>query len=557
MRPRTIALALMLALPAATASAAGVDEGGVSSDRVPWSGYWWPHHLGGLQGPAAKYDKATGKQAAAWEAKTHPAGVEKWFGFCHAWSAACVTEKEPRRPVSHNGVTFGVGDQKGLLCLAHAQDVANVYGQRNNGGGDPNDLAPDELWRLLKLYVQQQNIPLIVDTSADAQVWNYPVYSYRVTYSPLPGGAPGMVQAVMRLNLADDAVHPEYVGTQTRAFEYKFTCKMNGDKVVAGTGKWNNPNFHPDFAWYPYLTVPENPEVDLAAVRTIVGAPKDKDDVKKKDNPTPVNPDVPVTPPPAGGTPGFTPPPAERVLAITPQQLAALVVNRTSAFKFDVTVDKFDGQRYEEGTPFVIQGVTEKSGYLYVFEILPDEPAPPPGPDGKKEAPPVPLRLLFPLPGQDNRVYAGKPITFPRKEDKFTFVASAPYGEHRLKSIVTTRPLMLSGLDLSDKPPGQQQQQGPVQVQKPTPIRVTPQEQVQLQEVIQKHRQDKLKPGEAEQKLDAKPDDVLGPFAQDETLFIVIAKGDKPGQDKPGQDKPGQDKPKQDKPGQVKPVEKP
>src|SRR5471030_1779283 len=92
-----------------------------------------------ISGPLAKYDMVSGKPAAAWETNAHPkASAAKWFGYCHAWSAASVMEAEPTAACAvtlPNGgqMVLDVGDQKGLLTLSHARDVANVFGRRYNG----------------------------------------------------------------------------------------------------------------------------------------------------------------------------------------------------------------------------------------------------------------------------------------------------------------------------------------------------------------------------------------------------------------------------------------
>ena len=74
--------------------------GGGSSEQatanlMPWSGYWWPIHEGRLLGPLAKYDRITGHRAAEWERGKNPPGpdVPRWFGYCHAWSAALGSRK--------------------------------------------------------------------------------------------------------------------------------------------------------------------------------------------------------------------------------------------------------------------------------------------------------------------------------------------------------------------------------------------------------------------------------------------------------------------------------
>src|SRR5262245_15660179 len=93
------AVAFLLALLVGSASTgllrAELEEG--KARVVPWSGYWWPHFERRMLGPLQKYDTYTGKSSAApWESKTFPKDhVYRWEGYCHAWSAACILEKEP------------------------------------------------------------------------------------------------------------------------------------------------------------------------------------------------------------------------------------------------------------------------------------------------------------------------------------------------------------------------------------------------------------------------------------------------------------------------------
>ena len=91
-----ISLTILLAVFTSTAVLANTVEEG-HARITPWSGYWWPHRQGALLKPLAKYDKVTGKKAAAWERKTHPPGdnVPKWHGYCHAWAASSLMEREP------------------------------------------------------------------------------------------------------------------------------------------------------------------------------------------------------------------------------------------------------------------------------------------------------------------------------------------------------------------------------------------------------------------------------------------------------------------------------
>ena len=185
--------------------------------------------------------------------------------------------REVRRPLAPHGtaVPLGVGDQKGLLAACHTRDVANSYGDRfgdGEGSEDKQDLAPDRLWYLLKLYLHERGVPLILDLEAGPEVWNFPVYAYEIDYQP--AGADGQYQATLALLLADDGVPPDYVGTKPRRHTYQFSFCMRDGAVEADSGRWlgTSRDDHPDFAWYPLVTVAENPEVKHPAVQRLMGA---------------------------------------------------------------------------------------------------------------------------------------------------------------------------------------------------------------------------------------------------------------------------------------------
>lgn len=154
-----------------------------AAEITPWSGYWWPIREGSLLVPLGKYDRLTGHQAAAWERQANPPGpdVPRWFGYCHGWAAASMLEPEPDRPHvapslrdGNPRIPLDIGDQKGLLTACHTEDLANTWGDRfGDGAGseDPQDLQPDLLWRLLKLHLGQQGVPLVLDVSRSTPHW--------------------------------------------------------------------------------------------------------------------------------------------------------------------------------------------------------------------------------------------------------------------------------------------------------------------------------------------------------------------------------------------------
>jgi hypothetical protein len=337
------------------------------------------------------------------------------------------------------------------------------------------------------------------------------VYAYRVEYEPISGKR---VAGVISLWFADDAVEPDYLGTQVRRCDYTFECDMDGGDVIAGTGKWTgrSEKDHPDFAWYPYVAVAESPEVVYAEVKKILG--DDSGPPSPPDPPRPpVNPDNPTPRPddPQVIRPGEP----VRVLAITPLQLLALVTNKTSSFEHASWVDEFNtgkGDPYPVGQSFHVRGSSEKNGYIYIFDIAPEEdksgrdkPAP-----GKQESvPELRVRLLFPLKGQDNRVNAKQQFEFPGPKDKYKFVAAEPIGTHTIKTIVTERPLSITGVDRQDTQKQGGQSQG---------IRLPATQRQQLQGLL------KMKPDEVQQLIKIKPKNLVGGFAQCETPLYVTAK---------------------------------
>lgn len=504
--PHTILLAALATLAAAVGgTAAEVDSGTAST--YPWSGYWWAHTEGGLTAPLSKYDQIYNTQAAAWENQAHvnAENVQEWFGHCHAWSAASVTEKEPRSPRDYQNVSFGVGDQKGLITALHAQDEANSYGDRyGDGRGNESltDMPPDEVWRLLQLYVRQRNIPLIFDLEAAEEVWNYPVYQYEVTYEEASGD---WVNGTMQLIVADDDVHPDYVGTQPGIYTYTFRAKMQGGSVVAGSGQWTgeSQSDHPDFAWYPYVARAENPHVDPQKVSDIVGFP-----VGGGSNPEEDEPEQPNEDPPPPGEPE-DPGPADEVeygQILSPIEMVSLIANKTSHFGLDIFVDRNDGGKYKVGEPVRVAAESDKPGYLYLFDI---------DPQGE-------IQLVFPRAGEPNYIPADQLVDIPAKGVQPWFQAQTP-GEHHLRGVVTTEPLALTGFHTQaqeklkgkdkrkpkEKPQGYRQGTQKLRVPPTTRKRVTM----------------RIRGFYGSKNVEYKPPTKVKAFAQDDCLYFVTGKG--------------------------------
>jgi hypothetical protein len=527
--------AILLQLHLVPILRAQVDQGSVRN--APWSGSYWPIRYGQLiSGPLRKYDRITGHRAASWEMQQNPPSQEvpEWFGYCHAWSASSVLDREPtrsRQARAADGATvqLGVGDQKGMLTACHTDDVAQHYGIRFQGepGEDPSDIYPDELWRVLRLYIQQRGVPLIIDLEGGPQVWNHPVYAYRVDYRR--EGAGNRYSAEMSLWMADDAVPSDMVGIQVSKQTYYFSFQMQGGAPLLGSAQWVEPsrNDHPDFAWYPYIVRAENPEIRYDEVKRLVGA------AASQPQPSVIPPEPRVSPAVPPGLPGSAPShpalppnvlpstaivpttpfgretgpdehspgtmhtsPTSQPYFLSPMELLRLVINKTSYFPVDATVDRFDGGHYVIGEPFTVSGSIGRDGYLYLLYL-----------NGQGQ-----LSVLFPRPGESNAVSANERFSLPAAGVAYRFPTAGPPGTHRVKAIVTTRPLLFGSVSMWQQgrlPPG---------VQSRT-LRLPPTQKAKFKSVLTRYGSGRAPL--AEDYHGASPRAYLGDFGQDEVAFYV------------------------------------
>jgi competence ComEA-like helix-hairpin-helix protein len=133
----------------------------------------------------------------AWEMLNHwsPAG-SGWWGHCNGWAAAAILTNEPR---AMHEVEFGnnltmelsTADQKGLLSETYYSQLSNFYGSRYNGddSDDVSDLTPKAVLQILSTYIGDRGVPLVFDTTATEQVWNYPAYEYTLNLNETTTGA--------------------------------------------------------------------------------------------------------------------------------------------------------------------------------------------------------------------------------------------------------------------------------------------------------------------------------------------------------------------------------
>ena len=151
----------------------------------------------------------------AWEMLNHwsPNG-SSWWGHCNGWSAAAILANEPR---AAKAVTFGnndqftmnlsVADQKGLLSETHYSTLSNFYGSRFNGdeGDDLSDLSPKAVIQILRTYIGERHVPLVFDTTASEEVWNFPAWRYTLTLNETTTGGAQAATGIVNINTAGRA----------------------------------------------------------------------------------------------------------------------------------------------------------------------------------------------------------------------------------------------------------------------------------------------------------------------------------------------------------------
>ena len=214
---------------------------------TPWSGYWWPYTQGGLgtglgyrgsPSPLEKYNllrsgRTTGSALSWYLENYYDPGAPGWYGLCLYWARAACYEHIEIFPSSENNIIFRVGDKKGLLTLAHNNDL----GERAHGS------APEVFHFWLLYYIKDRGKAFVADLDAGEEVWSYPIYKYEMESS-----ISGEIESVwVRVYYADDLVEPDYMGTKTRTAVYTYNLFLDGDGAIYG-GEWTGESIseHPD-----------------------------------------------------------------------------------------------------------------------------------------------------------------------------------------------------------------------------------------------------------------------------------------------------------------------
>lgn len=223
------------------------------ANKTPWSGPWWPFAESALpnlydSGRALdKYDayvaEAYGYNPGArdWELNNHYGGAA-WWGHCHAWAAASISESEPSA-VTKAGISFTQDEVEGLLTELYFSPGWTVWGTQCRDCATTSlqymDVTPAEFDAVIRdrMGAKKQNV--IMDLDPGEQVWNYPAYKY-ARESEVSGG----VETVkMMVTVATPQVNVS--GTRSENIIYTYVLEPGTDGYWTG----HSVNDHPDFIW--------------------------------------------------------------------------------------------------------------------------------------------------------------------------------------------------------------------------------------------------------------------------------------------------------------------
>ncbi len=253
------------------------------AESVPWSGYWWPYTMGGLAtgydyrgnpAPLEKYELLTtgytpGNLVSWYKDRYYDPDVPGWYGLCAYWGWASSYENYEILPSSEDNIVFRVGDKKGLLTLAHNDDIIE------------QDIAftPDVFHYWLLLYIRDQKKAFVADLEEIEEIWSYPVFRYEMDTTETAYGESVRVT----IWYSNDFVHPDYMGADIKTKNYTYDLYINGGAITGGDWTGFSIYDHPMRLTIPITANTDSPYLDYDEVLRIA---KSRDDFLEKSGET-------------------------------------------------------------------------------------------------------------------------------------------------------------------------------------------------------------------------------------------------------------------------------
>lgn len=217
----------------------------------------------------------------------HGVCVGVWWGVCHGWSPASITEAEPQHPVVYNGVEFKVNDIKALLTLAYASSACTQLGKRSETGRFKTDRAgratedairqvnPGTFHVAIANMLGLRQAALTIDRDLSYRVFNHPVAAYKVTrldrvdtpmanqllgvggrHYPYTSNVAALYNVNLEVSIVMDTQHHEdgplvpYIDRYLESRSYTYILEVDAHGFIIG-GEWLGKSKldHPDFLW--------------------------------------------------------------------------------------------------------------------------------------------------------------------------------------------------------------------------------------------------------------------------------------------------------------------
>ncbi|MFH1810317.1 MAG: MopE-related protein [Pseudomonadota bacterium] len=241
-------------------------------------------------------------EAADWD------GLEGWWGHCNGWAAAAIMVNEPLHPVVDRGVRFEISDIKALLTdqwystpsgflatrcnrrpqdsdPAHADDSSYYWSTDENGRvveSECRDTNAASLYLVATNLIGRHGRAFVIDSNFDWQVWNWPVYSYRIQQQrrvdkaeairllgesgddyKYNADAVAFAYVDMSIQYVSDGINPhkQPVGHKVERYSHtdRYTMVLEldaSDRIIGGEWAGDSKTNHPDFIWVPSASRP-------------------------------------------------------------------------------------------------------------------------------------------------------------------------------------------------------------------------------------------------------------------------------------------------------------
>jgi hypothetical protein len=236
-----------------------------------------------------------GSSCAKRRGETQGVCIPTWWGICHGWAPYAISEPAAVKPVEHNGVTFYPGDLEALMSLAYSvglpvkflsercnEKAPNMGGDGRIAADECRDMNPGSLHVVAANMLGIRKVGFVEDRTYDLEVWNQPVYAYRITNAVdgrlkevskeeavalvgLPEGsaytyntdAERFFHVALDVDWIAEAppAHTSHVETlssytRTDSYEYVLEADVAGN-LQGGEYVGASRSFHPDFVWWP------------------------------------------------------------------------------------------------------------------------------------------------------------------------------------------------------------------------------------------------------------------------------------------------------------------